>query len=272
MPRSSFLADPLAVAAAAAIVPAALLAASSPALEVDGAADQRRAARHFGALVPALLDARSARSAHETGRAAAGPGAEGVTLALMVASVAELLDDAPRPSAPPPGPAAGVTEALMVASVAELLDVLTPPLSPGSAAAAPGGARAVRSSPAAGVAGVQRGLIRLGYATGPVDGRAGPLTRAAVRAFQGDAGLPVDGEPSAALLARLQAVGGADPPDPPAAGREERHGGRDGGGRMGARPRASAGGGNVFGKLLVITSDDELTAIVAQGKSGSPGR
>jgi Putative peptidoglycan binding domain len=239
MPRSP-LADLLAVTAAAAIVPAALLAASSPALEVDGAADQRRTARHFSALVPTLLDARSARSAHETGRAAAGPGAEGVTLALMVASVAELLD------------------------------ALTPSMPPGSAAAAPGGARAaVWTSPAAGVAGVQRGLIRLGYATGPVDGRAGPLTRAAVRAFQGDVGLPVDGEPSAALLARLQAAGGAG--GPPAAGREERHRGRDGGGRVGARPRVSAGGGSVFGELLAITSDDELTAIVAQGKSGSLG-
>ena len=154
MPRSP-LADLLAVTAAAAIVPAALLAASSPALEVDGAADRRRTARHFSALVPTLLDARSARSARsarETGRAAAGPGAEGVTLALMVASVAELLD------------------------------ARTPSMPPGSAAAAPGGARATAfpdadpgTAPAPAPAAPAENSARVMPAPADVAPRLGPL-------------------------------------------------------------------------------------------------
>jgi S1-C subfamily serine protease len=50
---------------------------------------------------------------------------------------------------------------------------------------------------------VQQLLADLDYDPGPVDGVIGPQTRAAVRAFQADAGLPVDGEISDELYATL---------------------------------------------------------------------
>ena len=43
------------------------------------------------------------------------------------------------------------------------------------------------------MAAIQRALARLGYDPGPADGISGPRTRAAIRAFQAAAGLPVDG-------------------------------------------------------------------------------
>lgn len=49
----------------------------------------------------------------------------------------------------------------------------------------------------------QRELARLGYDAGAADGVAGRRTNAAIRAFQRDAGLPVDGKITPALLAAL---------------------------------------------------------------------
>ncbi len=54
------------------------------------------------------------------------------------------------------------------------------------------------------VAGVQRELNRLGYNAGPVDGVMGTRTRNAIRDYQSALGLPRNGQPTAALLARLQ--------------------------------------------------------------------
>jgi peptidoglycan hydrolase-like protein with peptidoglycan-binding domain len=53
---------------------------------------------------------------------------------------------------------------------------------------------------------VQDELIRLGYLPRPADGAMGPRTSNAISRFQGIAGMPVDGLPSAALLATLQAT------------------------------------------------------------------
>lgn len=50
---------------------------------------------------------------------------------------------------------------------------------------------------------LQRRLTARGFDTGGADGVIGPDTRAAIRAFQSRAGLPVTGEPSRALLQRL---------------------------------------------------------------------
>jgi S1-C subfamily serine protease len=47
-------------------------------------------------------------------------------------------------------------------------------------------------------------LAQRGYSPGPADGITGPRTRAAVRAFQRDRGIPVDGEVSEALLDELE--------------------------------------------------------------------
>ena len=45
------------------------------------------------------------------------------------------------------------------------------------------------------IEGIQRRLVELGYEAGEVDGLLGPQTRAAIRAFQADRGLPVNGLP-----------------------------------------------------------------------------
>jgi len=52
---------------------------------------------------------------------------------------------------------------------------------------------------------VQQALSQLGYAPGPIDGLMGSKTRAAIRAYQIDSGLPTSGEPSVALHESLQA-------------------------------------------------------------------
>jgi hypothetical protein len=53
---------------------------------------------------------------------------------------------------------------------------------------------------------VQGELIRLGYLQGGADGNAGGRTRTAIRDYEKSNGLPVDGAPSARLLAKLQAT------------------------------------------------------------------
>lgn len=54
------------------------------------------------------------------------------------------------------------------------------------------------------VAGIQRELIRNGYEPGPADGVEGPRTRAAIRAWQRDAGLRQTGRASRELLESLR--------------------------------------------------------------------
>ena len=53
------------------------------------------------------------------------------------------------------------------------------------------------------VAAIQEGLSSLGYYDGPIDGIAGPMTRAAIGRFQSDNGLPATGLPSRSLRQRL---------------------------------------------------------------------
>src|SRR5919106_1394834 len=54
---------------------------------------------------------------------------------------------------------------------------------------------------------VQAKLAALAYDPGPADGVMGPKTRAAIRAFQADFGLPVDGQVSDQLIAALTNAG-----------------------------------------------------------------
>ena len=51
---------------------------------------------------------------------------------------------------------------------------------------------------------IQAGLQRLGYDPGPADGRFGAKTESAIRQYQQDAGLPVDGQPTASLLQNIR--------------------------------------------------------------------
>ena len=61
------------------------------------------------------------------------------------------------------------------------------------------------------IARIQRGLASLGYNPGPADGIFGPKTRAAIRAFQALAGLPVTGAISDDLEDSLEAVLKSEP-------------------------------------------------------------
>ncbi|MBO6520574.1 MAG: lytic murein transglycosylase [Rhodospirillales bacterium] len=53
---------------------------------------------------------------------------------------------------------------------------------------------------------MQRLLTRIGFDTGGIDGRAGPMTRNAIRAFQKSVNLPADAHPTFGLLERLRAA------------------------------------------------------------------
>ena len=55
-----------------------------------------------------------------------------------------------------------------------------------------------------GVSFIQRALWKLGHSPGTIDGRIGLRTRSAIRAFQQEQGLPVDGEVSAKLVQALR--------------------------------------------------------------------
>jgi peptidoglycan hydrolase-like protein with peptidoglycan-binding domain len=62
-----------------------------------------------------------------------------------------------------------------------------------------GGSQTASSYDDGTVRNIQAGLQRLGYDPGPADGHYGPKTEAAIRRFQQDNGLPVDGQPTAAV-------------------------------------------------------------------------
>ncbi len=62
---------------------------------------------------------------------------------------------------------------------------------------------------------IQRALVALGFNPGPVDGKPGPRTKAAVQAFQKSRGLHVDGIVGPKTEAALKAAGQA-PPGPDA--------------------------------------------------------
>ncbi len=55
------------------------------------------------------------------------------------------------------------------------------------------------------VTNIQAGLQRLGYDPGPADGRLGPKTQAAIRQYEQDNGLLVDGQASPALWDHIRA-------------------------------------------------------------------
>ena len=70
-----------------------------------------------------------------------------------------------------------------------------------------GGGPAAGGAPS--VAQAQRLLAALGFDPGPADGALGPRTQAALRAFQGQAGLPADGLLDGPTMAALTSAGAA---------------------------------------------------------------
>lgn len=65
-----------------------------------------------------------------------------------------------------------------------------------STSALPGEAQTVRN--------IQSRLTTLGYRSGPVDGKLGPRTREAIRLYQRDHGLLVNGNPSPELASHME--------------------------------------------------------------------
>ena len=84
------------------------------------------------------------------------------------------------------------------------------PPSPGQTAS--GTAKAAPGSFQELVMEIQRLLTELGYQPGTVDGKMGTRTRNAIKRYQSNTGLPVDGHPSHALLEHLRVTTGAEPP------------------------------------------------------------
>ncbi|MQX38284.1 peptidoglycan-binding domain-containing protein [Roseospira navarrensis] len=64
------------------------------------------------------------------------------------------------------------------------------------------------------IARVQAALNARGYQAGPPDGVMGPSTRAAIRTYQADAGLPITGTVTPALVDRLNATADSGTPAP----------------------------------------------------------
>jgi peptidoglycan hydrolase-like protein with peptidoglycan-binding domain len=62
---------------------------------------------------------------------------------------------------------------------------------------------------------IQTVLARKGLYLGAIDGEFGALSRSAITAYEKAEGLPVTGEPSAALLERLKTAAAAPPASPP---------------------------------------------------------
>ena len=76
---------------------------------------------------------------------------------------------------------------------------------PAGGATTPSTAASTSSSTPYSLRNVQVALSNLGYPVGTPDGMIGPKSRAAIRAYQVDTGLPASGEPSIALYEKLQA-------------------------------------------------------------------
>ncbi|WP_207479693.1 peptidoglycan-binding domain-containing protein [Arenibaculum pallidiluteum] len=134
-------------------------------------------------------------------------GASGI--ALLLAFIAAL--SAPAPDRAPPLPvraAPAAVSALPSSPTATPVPASTakpPPATAADSVAVPG------PLDREGIREIQRRLRERGFDAGTPDGFAGPRTRAAIEAFERASGLPVTGEPSAALLRRLGSVPEAAP-------------------------------------------------------------
>jgi hypothetical protein len=77
------------------------------------------------------------------------------------------------------------------------------PASTSPASTAPAGGAHASADPRM-VESIQRRLAGLGYKPGPMDGKLGPRTRDAIRRYQRDNGLVVNGEPTTALANHIE--------------------------------------------------------------------
>lgn len=151
----------------------------------DAPRDRRRASVPVGVHVP-LPNAQPASEA----RRSSGP---------MTLSLAALIEQSEgRTEAVPPN-SAPVPASAGPSGIAKLIEraVRTEPHVP--SLPPPASVALVRD--------VQGALAARGYEPGPADGNAGPITRAAILAFEHDHGLPATAEVSEPLLAALRAPG-----------------------------------------------------------------
>ncbi len=103
-----------------------------------------------------------------------------------------------------PARKAGLALLLAAALVSGVLAPLAGPAQAESPEVAPQTAQAETGLETTYIRGVQKELAAHGYKTGPIDGIAGPQTEAAVRAYQADAGLDVNGKADKRLLDHLK--------------------------------------------------------------------
>ncbi len=108
----------------------------------------------------------------------------------------------PSPPAPPAPPV--VAPVAPVAPPAANAPKATTPTTDAQFAAPP----AAATSNTTRIRTIQALLSKLGFETGPADGSLGTQTRDAIRNYQRDLGLDVNGEPSEALLAHLRQISG----------------------------------------------------------------
>ena len=103
---------------------------------------------------------------------------------------------------------------------------------------------------------IQRMLTELGYRPGPVDGSIGERTRQAIRRYQSNTGLPVDGHPSESLRQHLGVTTGAVAPKSTTAGDS-------------SASAAAAGKSNRKAAWQGQTVSDSLLRIAPSGASAS---
>lgn len=112
----------------------------------------------------------------------------------------------------------GVPFAALVLGVAASFCLSGPVLAEAGAGAHPGAYRTGSAYQVAQysntVLELQRELNQRGFNAGPVDGVMGARTRSAIRAYQGDNQLLVDGQPTAGLLSHVRATGQGRTPTP----------------------------------------------------------
>jgi peptidoglycan hydrolase-like protein with peptidoglycan-binding domain len=156
-----------------------------------------------------------------------------------------------------------------------VLNAKAPTLARGAGYGQPGGSPQVRA--------IQRRLRALGQRPGPVDGRYGPRTQAAIERFQRTAGQPVSGVLSpatAAALARADSNEPARRASGPRSGNEPRQRGRRpairaessgvGDRRHGAADRSMPAGGSDQSRIPTAKAPDDRSKGTDGGESTSP--